>query len=62
MIEVTTYHHAGIEYVCAGDVETSAHEARAAAEKALSAGKRLADDMERIDGCCTWTVLPAESE
>ena len=39
-----------------GDHSTSAAVARHAAESALLDGETLADDMTRVDGCCTWTV------
>lgn len=55
-IPVTRYQQDGTAYICAGDHSTSAAVARHAAESALLDGETLADDMTRVDGCCTWTV------
>ena len=60
--QVTRYSQDNRQYVCAGDDETPAGAARAAAEGALNDGETLADDMARIDGCCTWTVLSTQTE
>lgn len=57
MIEVTRYTQDGVTYICAGDSSTSVAAARKAAQDKLNAGETLADDMERIDGCCTWSVV-----
>ena len=59
-MEVTRYTQDGATYICAGDADTTATDARVAAETKLRDGESLADDMERIDGCCTWTVVAAE--
>jgi hypothetical protein len=53
----TRYKQDGVNYICAGHADTTADDARSAASAALADGEQLADDMERIDGCCTWTVL-----
>ena len=55
-VEITRYSQDGITYICAGDRSTDDDTARAAAEGALRDGETLADDMDRVDGCCTWTV------
>lgn len=55
-VDVTRYTQDGIAYICAGDADTSDREARRAATTALRTGESLADDMERVDGCCTWSV------
>lgn len=57
MIQVTRYTQDGITYVCAGDVSTSVSDAMKAAKSKLLTGEKLADDMERVDGCCTWSVV-----
>ena len=55
-VEVTRYGQDGITYICAGDRSTDDETARAFAEVALCDGETLSDDMDRVDGCCTWTV------
>lgn len=55
-IEVTRYTQDGATYICAGDRSTDEAAARSAAEAKLRTGESLADDMDRVDGCCTWTV------
>lgn len=55
-VEVTRYTQDGATYICAGDSNTGEDAARTAAKGALRDGEALADDMERVDGCCTWTM------
>ena len=55
-IEVTRYTQDGTAYICAGDRSTDEDAAKVAAEASLRDGETLADDMDRVDGCCTWTV------
>jgi hypothetical protein len=57
MNEVTRYTQDGITYICVGYSTTTLAAAMAVAKSVLAAGERLADDMERVDGCCTWTVV-----
>lgn len=61
VVEVTRYAQDGTVYVCSGNAATAAGDARTAAEGALRRGERLADDMERVDGCCTWTVIAEDA-
>ena len=56
-IAVTRYKQNGVTYICSGDAHTSVKDARTAAEGVLHDGEALVDDMERVDGCCTWTVV-----
>lgn len=60
-IEVTRYMQDGTTYICAGDRSTDEDDARTAAEAELRSGESLADDMGRVDGCCTWTVVRGEA-
>jgi hypothetical protein len=57
MTEVTKYTQDGVRYICVGDGTTAAGAAWRIANAALAAGERLVGDMDRVDGCCTWTVI-----
>lgn len=61
-IEVSRYEQDGVQYICAGTAETPVGAARQAAAAAIFAGEFLSDDMERVDGCCTWTVTKLRLE
>ena len=56
-MEVTRYTQDGVTYICAGDASVVIGDARRAAQAKLQKGEHLASDMERIDGCCTWSVV-----
>lgn len=55
-VSLTRYTQDGVTYICAGDSGTDEDVAKVAAMGDLRDGEQLADDMSRVDGCCTWTV------